>query len=287
MHVVETGSFSAAARRLGVTPSAVSRQVSQLEEELGARLFHRTTRKQVLTEAGDLYYAYASRIAQEIDVAHHAVGRLSRVPSGTLHVTAEPDLAATLIAPLMPRFLDRYPEITLRFSMSSALVDLVGGGIDLAIRMGHLEDSSLIARRIAVSRSRLYASPGYLTRRGTPSHPSELSRHDCLSFRTCVEPRHWHFETEDGPLGVQIEGPVNVDSLIFLRSLAVAGRGIVQIPSWIVGEATRSGKLVPLLDEYPLIPPATPISAIFSHNRQLAPKVRVFVDFLGKHIDLA
>ncbi len=283
VEVVEAGSFSAAARRLGVTPSAVSRQVSQLEADLGARLFHRTTRKQSLTEAGALFHAHARRISGEIDAAREAVAHLSEVPSGTLHVTAEPDLANALIAPLLPAFLERYPEVRLRFAMSAELVDLVEGRVDVAIRMGHLKDSSLIARRVAVSRSRLYASPAYLARHGRPGHPAELSAHACLSFRVGARAQ-WCFDTDAGPVEVDVDGPVHVNSLSFLLNMALAHQGIVMLPCWMARGAVEDGGLVTVLDGFPLLPGETPISAVYAHSRHLAPKVRAFVDTLAAHL---
>ena len=162
VRVVEEGSFSAAARFLGVTPSSVSRQVSQLEGEFGVRLFHRTTRKQSLTEAGEIYFQHARRIVADLEEARLSVSRLTDTPSGSLYITVEADFALVHVAPIQPDFLDRYPEVQIRISMSAGLMDLVDSGIDLAIRIGHLDDSSLIARKIAMSCSLVCASPGYL-----------------------------------------------------------------------------------------------------------------------------
>jgi len=285
VRVVEQGSFSAAARFLGVTPSSVSRQVSQLESELGARLFNRTTRRQSLTEAGEIYLRHASRIVADLEEARLAVSRLAETPSGTLHVTVEADFAVAYLAPILPDFLDRYPELQLRLSTSAATMDLVEGGIDLAIRIGHLEDSSLIARKIATSHSRLCASPGYLAGHGTPTHPSELEAHSCLSFRTELGKNHWVFELPQGSLEVPISGRLNANSLVLLRSVALAGQGIIMIPTWMIRSELKHGLLVPLLGDFPLVPPGTPIHAVFAHNRHLAPKVRAFVDFIAERME--
>ncbi len=285
VRVVEEGSFSAAARFLGITPSSVSRQMSQLEGELGARLFHRTTRKQSLTETGEIYFRHAHRIVADLDEARLAVNRLTDTPSGSLHVTAEADFAIAFIAPILPDFLDRYPDVQLRLSMTADTMDLIGSGIDLAIRMGHLEDSSLIARKIAISRSLLCASPSYLATHGTPTHPSELTRHCCLSFRVKPGKNHWRFNLPKDTLDVPISGRLNTNSLTFLRSIAVAGRGIIMIPAWMVRDELKDGHLVSLLEDFPLVPPTTPISAVFAHNRHLAPKVRAFVDFLAEQVE--
>ena len=198
VRVVEDGSFSATARFLGITPSAVSRQISQLESDFGTRFFHRTTRKQSLTEAGEIYLQHATRIVEDLEAARLAVVRLTDAPSGSLHVTVEADFALAYVAPILPEFLERYPEVDVRMSTSARMTDLVDSGIDLAIRMGHLEDSSLIARKIAVSHSVVCASPGYLKRYSTPTHPDDLEAHNCLSFRTERGKKHWSFKLPQG-----------------------------------------------------------------------------------------
>jgi DNA-binding transcriptional LysR family regulator len=278
--VVQEGSFSATARTLGITPSSVSRQISQLEGELGARLFQRTTRKQSLTEAGKIYFQHAERIITDMEAAQLAVNRLTDTPSGSLHITAEADFALVYIAPLLPDFLEHYPDIKVRLSMNAGLADLVDGGIDMAIRIGHLGDSSLIARKIAMSESVVCASPAYIEKHGSPSHPSELEAHNCLSFRVKAGKKFWTFKVPEGSLDVPISGRIDVNSIAFLRHVALDNQGVILVPKWIVRDEIGSGQLLSLLDEYPLEPVSTPIHAVFAHNRHLAPKVRVFVDFL-------
>lgn len=285
VRVVDVGSFSAAARFLGVTPSSVSRQISQLEDDLGARLFHRTTRRQSLTETGEIYLRHARRIVADLAEARLAVRRLAGAPSGSLHVTAEADFAVAYVAPILPEFLDTYPDVQLRLSLSAGKVDLVDSGVDLAIRVGHLEDSSLIARKIAVSRSLLFASPTYLANHGTPTHPRDLKTHNCLSFRTGAGQNHWSFMLSKGLFDVPVSGRLNANSLVFLRSLALSAQGIAMLPIWMIGDELNHGNLIPLLEDFPLEPPSTPISAVFAHNRHLAPKVRAFVDFLADRLD--
>jgi DNA-binding transcriptional LysR family regulator len=284
--VVQEGSFSATARTLGITPSSVSRQISQLEGELGARLFQRTTRKQSLTEAGKIYFQHAERIIADMEAAQLAVNRLTDTPSGSLHITAEADFALVYIAPLLPDFLERYPEIKVRLSMNAGLADLVDGGIDMAIRIGHLGDSSLIARKIAMSESVVCASPAYIEKHGSPSHPSELEAHNCLSFRVKAGKKFWTFKVPEGSLDVPISGRIDVNSIAFLRHVALDNQGVILVPKWIVRDEIGSGLLLSLLDEYPLEPVSTPIHAVFAHNRHLAPKVRVFVDFLVERMKI-
>jgi len=285
VRVVDEGSFSAAARAIGIAPSSISRQVSQLEGELGARLFHRTTRKQSLTETGEIYYQHAHRIVADLDAAQFAVNRLTDTPSGTMHVTIEADFAVAFIAPILPDFLDRYPDVNVRISMTSEAMDLVEGGLDLAVRIGHLEDSSLVARKLGQSHSLLCASPTYLATHGTPIHPSELSTHTCLSFRIKPGKNHWHFRMPAEEVDVSITGRVNANSLSFLRSMAVAGRGIIMVPKWMVRDDLTHGLLVPVLSDISRDPVGTPINAVFAHNRHLAPKVRAFVDFLAERME--
>jgi len=285
VRVVEEGSFSAAARFLGLTPSAVSRQVSQLEGELGGRLFQRTTRRQSLTEVGEIYFQYAHRIVGDLEAARLAVTRLTDTPSGTLHITVEADFALAFIEPILSEFLNGYPEVQVRLHMSAGLQDLVHGGLDLAIRVGHLDDSSLVARKIAISQSLVCASPGYLKRHGTPTHPNDLASHSCLSFRTKPGKNYWGFESPEGAIDVLISGRLNVNGLVFLRNAAIDGLGIIKIPTWMMRTELKQGHLVPILEGFPVMPHSTPIHAVFAHNRQLAPKVRAFVDFLAKRME--
>lgn len=284
VRVVEEGSFSAAARRSGQTPSSVSKQISQLETELNARLFHRTTRKQSLTEAGEIYFQHARQIATDITEAKLAINKLTAAPSGSLHITAEPDLAVTHIAPLLPEFLQKYPDVNIRISMNALRIDILEKGIDLAIRMGHLGDSSLIARKIADSKSIICASPTYLKNNGTPRRPQDLITHNCLSFRTEPGKKEWNFKQETSTLDIPITGRVNASSLFFLRKLVLQHLGIAMIPSWIITQELKQKRLIPLLTDYPHDPDSTPITAIFANNRHLAPKIRVFVDFLSEKL---
>jgi DNA-binding transcriptional LysR family regulator len=284
-YVVEEGSFSAAARMLGVTPSSVSRQISALETDLGARLFNRTTRTQSLTEAGEIYFRHTQRIVTDIEEAQLAVRKLADTPSGNLHVTVEADFAITYLSPILPEFLKRYPDVQVRLSMTTDVVDLVHSGIDLAIRVGHLADSSLIARKIFASRSVLCASPDYIKTHGNPSHPHDLSQHQCVSFWVQSGRTQWKFQDAKNELNIPISGRVNANSLIFLRGAAIDGLGIAMIPTWMIQEELKSGQLITILEDYPLDPPSTPINAVFAHNKHLAPKVRAFVDFLKEQLD--
>lgn len=284
--VVEEGSFSSTARYLGVTPSSISKQVSQLETHLCVRLFQRTTRKQKLTEAGEIYYQHSKRIIEDIREAKLAVSQLSNSPSGNLHITAEVDFASVFIEPIIPEFLQLYPDINVRITMSASLTDIFENGIDLAIRMGHLEDSSMIARKLITSNSIICASPQYLKQYGTPQTPEDLLQHNCISFKTQSGEVIWNFEVSGEIECIPIKCRTNVNSLSFLRGLAMANTGIVMIPVWMISEQLKKSQLIPILESFPMLPRSTPIHALYAHNRHLAPKVRVFVDFMIDRLSL-
>lgn len=280
VQVVKDGSFSAAARSLGCTPSGVSRQISQLEAELGNLLFQRTTRSQRLTEAGRLYFRHAEKILLEMDAAKLMLSQFSNRPSGVIKLSVEPEFAAVCLTPIMAEFLDLYPDITLQIHMSSDMVDLVASDLDLAIRLGHLEDSSLKARKLGESNSVICASPEYLARNGSINHPLELEQQNCLSFRVRSGQRVWTFQDGENKLDVKIEGSVRVNNVSMLRMLAVQSVGVILVPEWAISEELKRRKLVPILDKYPLVPTGLPIHAVFTENRQMPTKVRVFVDYL-------
>jgi len=284
VQVTDQGSFSSVARSLHTTPSAVSRQISRLEEHLGTRLLQRTTRQQVLTEAGEVYLHHARQIIEDMDMARRAVSELSNTPSGVLRVTMEADLAQTLLNPILPEFLSAYPNLRLQLHTSATMEDLVGRGIDVAIRVGHLETSSLMAKRLTMSRSVLVASPEYLEQHGMPQHPEDLMHLSCLSFRVESDQTTWRFKSADKVLKVPVSGRVQVGSLAFLKETAKAGFGIAMLPIWILREDLSAGKLLPVLGKFPLEPPATPISAVYPSGRNLAHKVRVFIDFLTEKL---
>jgi DNA-binding transcriptional LysR family regulator len=278
--VTETGSFSEAARHFDITPSAVSRQISQLEQELSARLFQRTTRKQNLTEAGKLYYAYAQRINAEVEAAKLAVSQLTDTPNGTLHIAAEKDFAEVFIQPLLSDFLKYYPEIKIHLSLDTHLRDLVSGAFDIAIRIGHLNDSSLIARKLMSSQSVVCASPAYFEKYQCPKKVNDLSIHNCLSFRTNTNQILWSLYNNQQIIDVPVSGNFRANSLSILKDAAIKGLGIINIPRWFIQKEVNAG-LLKCLD---FQSQETPVNAVFTSNRQLAPKTRVFIDFLAENL---
>ena len=279
--VVEAGSFSAAGRQIGAAPSSVSRRIGDLEEELGARLFNRTTRKLSLTEAGRIYLDRVARILLEIDEAKLAVSQVGGAPSGILRVTVPGAIGRQLVAGALPAFLDRYPAVRVVLSMTDRMVDLVDAGFDLGIRVGRQRDSSLIARKIGTSRRFVCGSPGYLERAGEPATPAELADHDCLTFREHPGSNVWRFRGLEGDSDVRVSGSLFANSADALSAAAVAGLGLILIPDWNIGTELRHGTLRTVLRDYQVIPEASPIYAVYPHQRHLPPKVRAFIDFLA------
>jgi DNA-binding transcriptional LysR family regulator len=283
VRVADSRSFSEAARRLRLSKSVVSRQVSALETQLGARLFHRTTRSLSLTEVGQAYYERCARILAEIEEANLSVSSLQGEPRGTLRINAPMSFGVLHLAPLLPSFLERYPLIDIDMAMNDRFVSLIDEGFDVAVRIGKLEDSSLIARHLAVARRVVCASPAYLERRGVPATPDDLADHCCLTYANRTTPEEWSFQTRDGQRWpVEVHGRLRVNNGDVLRAAALGGVGIITLPSFIVGRDLQAGTLVALLADY--LPQDLAIHAVYPHNRHLSPKVRAFVDFLVEQI---
>jgi DNA-binding transcriptional LysR family regulator len=277
--VVQGGSFSEAARLMNLTPSAVSKLVGRLEDRLGTRLLHRTTRKLALTEEGEAFYQRSLRILAEIDEAEQAVSSVHTVASGTLRVNAGA-FATYQVVPLLPEFLDRYPLIRLHLTVTDRIVDLVEEGEDLGIRLGARFESTLVSRLLVEDHRVIVAAPAYVQRHGMPLTPADLPRHNCL---TRASPHgglnDWPFNGPEGPYAVRVRGNVEVNSAETLYELALAGLGIVRLAEFRVGADIAAGRLVPLLVEHHRVEPL-PIHAVYPHRKHLSPKVRVFVDFL-------
>ena len=279
VRVVDAGSFSAAARQLGVAPSSISRQINELETELGVRVFHRTTRKLSLTEAGQIYYERAGRIITEVDEARLAVSELGS-PTGILRVTIPTGIGRELIVSAMPAFLERYPGVRIVLSMTDYVVDLVEGGFDVGIRVGQLRDSSLKARKIGESRRVVCASPDYLESAGTPSKPAELEHYNCITFRDHPGHNIWKFRDKNGLTEVRVSGSFFARSADTLVAAAVAGLGFVLLPDWNMGLELRQKQLKVVLSKFAAVPKASPIWAVHTHQRHVPPKIRTFIDFL-------
>jgi DNA-binding transcriptional LysR family regulator len=276
---IEAGGFSAAARRLGQTPSAVSKHVARLEDRLGARLVNRTTRRLSLTAEGEAYFRRAQRILADIDEAEQAITQSLGTPQGELRINTSVAFGHAQLVPLLPEFLDRYPRLRVKLAIHDRIVDLVEEGDDVAIRIADLVDSSLIVRQLATNRRIICAAPAYIERRGRPEAPADLARHSCLvpSFPSTLS--SWQFDGTDGPVTIPVTGVVEANTSDVLYRLALAGVGIVRFAEFLVGADVRAGRLVPLLQDFDR-GRSPPISAVYPHKKHLSPKVRAFVDFL-------
>lgn len=272
-------SFSLAARQMRLSKSVVSRQIAALEAALGARLLQRTTRTLTLTEAGRLYLDRARRVLAEVEDAERSVGQLSDAPRGQLRVSAPMSFGFLHLAPAIPAFLARHPDVTIDMSLTDRFVDLVEEGFDVAVRIGRLRDSSLIARRLAPSRLVVCGSPDYFARRGVPRTPADLAGHECL-HNTNI-PEQWSFALPGGGVQmVDITARLSANNGDALQAAAREGAGLVYLPSFIVGRDLQAGRLRSVLDEFTMV--GATVNAVYPHARHLSPKVRVFVDFLAE-----
>jgi DNA-binding transcriptional LysR family regulator len=278
VRVVEQRSFSAAATDLGLTPSAVSRLVSRLEERLGVRLLHRTTRRLALTSEGNLYFAHARRILTDIEEVEAEVARSRGAPRGHLHVNTSIAFAVHQLAPALPEFLMRYPEIKVELSVTDRIIDLVEDHCDVTIRAGRVLDTTLTARKIADFERVTCAAPSYLARHGIPRSPTDLANHVCIVMAIPAS-RRWPFRTRDGVDYPEIAPRVTTDNGETALRLALEGGGIVRLSTMMLAEPIHRGLLVPLLTDFHHAEPL-PLSALYLAGRHRLPKVRVFLDFL-------
>ena len=277
--VVEARSFSSAAVRLALSKSAVSKQVSRLEDRLGARLLNRTTRRLSLTEVGETFYRHCVRVLEEAEAAEQAVTHLHEEPRGRIKINAPMSFGILHLADAIPDFLARYPQITVDIDLSDRFVDLIEEGYDLAIRIANLNDSSLIARRLAPVRRIVAGSPDYFAKHGVPERPADLKHHNCLRYTYVVDGREWRFRGPDGEETIEVSGSMRANNSDVLRGAALAGAGLMMTPTFIVGDEVRAGRLLPVLTEFEIADLG--IYAVYPHKRHLSPKVRAFVDFLA------
>lgn len=275
--VIEQGGFSAAARFLGITKSAVSKRVTQLEEELGEKLLHRTTRKLSLTEAGEHYFSYAVKANQAAKDAHDAVAQLQGEPRGRLRISSPMSFGRLHVAPFIPEFLKRYPKISIDLVMDDKVVDLVGGGFDIAIRTGKLANSALFARKLAPLNSVLCASPAYLKECGSPSTLEQLKDHNCLLFSYSDDIKYWTFIDAEKKHEIEITGNYQANNSEALHDAILQGLGIGRLPTFVAGPDIKSGKLVQLFPEYKMA--QYTFYAVFLERQYMPAKVRVFLDF--------
>lgn len=282
--VVEAGSLSAAARELNLSRASVSRMIDSLEEHLRIRLLVRTTRHLAPTDDGRTYYEQAKRILAAVDEAEDALSARRAAPSGRLTLASPVYFGRLYVAPLLPDFLARYPEVTIDLLLVDRVVNQVEEGVDIAIRMGPLEDSSLIIRNIGQARRIVCAAPAYLQRRGEPKEPQDLEHHDCLVNTWADGTGLWHFHSAQGELHIPVKGRLCTNSFDSTLLAALAGVGVVTAPFWAVHEHLVAGRLVQVLEEFEM--PDRPIYAVFPHLRLLSTKVRVFLDYLAERLVL-
>lgn len=287
--VVEQGSFTAAARLLGQPKTTVSRKVQELEERLGARLLHRTTRRLGLTEAGSVYYEHCQRIARELEQAESAVSQLQSGPRGWLRFTVPYSVGINWIAPLLGQFQAQYPEIRVDMHLGNEMLDLISGETDLALRVGTLPDSNLIARKLGSLRTQVFASPAYIQRHGEPRHPDELQYHRTLAVRKQHQSQNnrfvWSLAEDGGQMQEFAVNPLLVaNDTAALNSMLVAGEGLMLSSDVMAKPFIESGMLRRVLAGW--TGPDYDFSAVFAGGGMVSPKVRAFVDFLVEKLNL-
>lgn len=276
--VAETGSFTQAALRMTTSVANVSRRVAVLEERLGVKLLLRTTRKVSLTEAGQVYYLQCRALLEGLEQAELAVTQMQQTPKGKVKVTAPVTYGEQKIAPLLHDFLQLYPQLELDLVLSNQKLDLIEQGVDVAVRLGQLDDSSFIARRLSNRHLYVCATPEYLAQYGTPHTLSELNQHYCLIGTY----DHWRFKENHQSRSIRVKGRISCSSGVVLLDAVLKSMGLAQLPDYYVSEHLESGRLVEVLPSYR--DDREGVWALYPQNRHLSPKVRLLVDYLAQHL---
>jgi DNA-binding transcriptional LysR family regulator len=280
VRVAEAGGFTPVARETHTTQPTVSRVVATLEDPRGARLFHRSTRAVSLTDDGKQFYELARHALEAVSEAENAVGKRRTRAFGRLRLSIPVAFGRLHVAPRMPRFLELNPDVQVELVMSDSFVDLIGEGIDLAVRVGEIADPTLIVRRIGTTRRVTVASQDYLERRGEPLHPADLTAHDCIVYTRLATGNEWHFTDEDGEIVVPVQGRYLVDNSEGVREGVLGGLGIGVIPIWLFKEdEIARGRVRIILDDFE--PTRLPIHAVFPSRRLVPAKVRAMIEFLA------
>jgi DNA-binding transcriptional LysR family regulator len=277
VRVVDAGGFSAAARNLNLTPSAVSKLITRLEDRLDVRLLNRTTRHLSMTEEGEAFYHRATAILHDIEEAENEVTRSRAVPHGLLRITCATGFGNYQVVRVLPEFMERYPAVRLDFRLSDSMVDLIEEGMDVGIRHGRIPTSSLIVRQLVIDQRRIVASPSYLARHGIPRTPEDLLDHNCLNWGHSQ--RHLNRWPFDGGKAIHVRGNTEINNGETLYRLAIEGMGLVRMAAFVAGAATKQGRLTAVLEDYTRMD-SLPIYAVYPHRRHLSSRVRAFVDFL-------
>ena len=280
LRVADTGNFSKVARESAISQPTVSKLIAGLELKLGAQLLRRTSRGLNLTDAGQDFYEAASGIVQSVDDVEARVGKGEASPAGLVRVALSPAFGRMQVVPRLPEFFARYPDVSVDFDVSQRYVNLVEDGLDLAIRMGTLSDSTLMARRIGSMAYMTVAAPAYLERAGVPQTPGELKEHRCIAFMAKDAPRPWQFQGEAGPLEHLPQGSLRSNDAEYIRAGVLAGLGIAHNAGWLYARDIDEGRLVPLLQAH--APAPFPIHAVWPGSRRLPARTRVFIEFLAE-----
>ncbi|MFT4907170.1 MAG: DNA-binding transcriptional LysR family regulator [Oleispira sp.] len=278
VYVAENESFTLAAKKMDISTAQVSRQISALEKRLNIKLFYRTTRKVSLTEEGRIFYQHCRGVLDGLDAAERAVTNLQSKPQGKIKLTAPVTYGEQQVLPLINDFMKQYGDIEVSVFLSNQQISLVEGGYDLAIRVGKLSDSSMMAKKLGSRTNFICASPDYLDKQGIPHSLSELSQHSCLLGTL----DYWHFKEAGKEKNIRVKGRIRYNSGYGLVDAALKGLGIVQLPDYYVQEHIASGELMTLLDKYR--EPEEGVWAVYPQNRHLSPKIRLFVDYLAEHL---
>ncbi len=276
----ELSSLSAAGRDLRLSTAVVSSRIAKLEKQLGVRLFNRTTRRVNLTEEGKLFYEHCTRILKEIELIETTIGSRSDTPRGAITVTAPAGFGRRHVAPFMPAFAERYPEVQIRLHLTDRLTDVISEGTDLAIRIADLTAFSFTMRKLASNTRVIVASPEYLERRGTPETPNDLLEHECLLLRFPGSQQYqWSLVKDGKSVNLTVSGSLDTDFGEVITDWCLQGAGLALKSMWEVGDLIKEGKLRPVLEDW--TPPSHGIYALYPHSRLLPPRVRAFIDFLS------
>ena len=276
--VAETLSFSLAAKNLNISTAQVSRQITALEKRLQVKFFYRTTRKVSLTEEAQLFYQHCRQLLDGLDSAEDAITNLQSSPKGKIKLTASVTYGEQKILPLINNFLQLYEEVEVEIELTNHRVDLIDSGFDIAIRLGQLQDSSLIAKQLGQRQNYVCASPGYFQKHGIPQSLSELKEHNCLLGTR----EHWGFTDQGKYKSIKVSGNLRCNSGLGLVDAALKNIGIVQTSDYYLQPYIQSGKLVAILEQFRQ--PAEGIWAVYPQNRYLSPKIRLLIDYLSEHL---
>jgi len=277
--IATTHNISLAGQQMGLSPAVASAHISKLEQNLGVRLFHRTTRKVSLTEEGTAFLPHAEDVLASVDAARASVGAGEASPRGTLRVAAPASFGRMHLLPALTDFFKQYPELHVDLKLSDTIIDLVEGGFDIAVRNAPLKDSSLVARKLAPDNRVLCASPDYLKQFGEPQTPDDLKNHQCI---TLMGLENWQFQSVSGKQTIKARGNLRTDNGEAVRDACINGLGITVNSSWSAYQQLKTGQLTQILGDYPLVS-NTAIWAVYPSSRLLAPKVRAFIDYFVQH----